>query len=345
MTQSAWLADFQPTRIPEGRIIVTGAAGFIGSALVWALNRAGMNDIVLVDRLGKSQKFRNLVPLAFHEYCDADDFLDKVEAHGLQHFGSIRTVIHLGACSRTLETDAQYLLRNNYEYTKRLAAVALSSKTRFVYASSAATYGQRENILDDTEPLRNLRPVNMYAYSKHLFDLYAEREGLLPHCVGLKYFNVFGPNEAHKGDMRSVIAKAYEQLQSKDVMELFRSHRPDYRDGEQQRDFLYVKDAVDATLYLAATPQAHGLYNLGSGTPSTWNALMEHVFAAMQRPPQIAYIDMPIALRSAYQYSTIASLQRLRAVGYTREMTPLREAIFDYLPYLAGDRRMDPAYG
>lgn len=344
MTIELWLSDFKPTRVPAGRIIVTGAAGFIGSALIWALNRAGHSDILAVDRLKASSKFRNLVPLSFYDYLEAEDFLERIEHKGLRDFGPIGTVIHLGACSATTEKDAHYLVRNNYEYTKRLAAATLATSARFVYASSAATYGQRENILDDREPLRSLRPVNMYAYSKHLFDLYAEREGFLPRVVGVKYFNVFGPNEAHKGEMRSVVAKAYEQLQTQEVMHLFRSHRPEYRDGEQQRDFIYVKDAIDATLFLASTPEAGGLYNVGSGQANTWNMLMNTVFAAMGRTPKIEYIDMPEHLRPAYQYSTIAALDRLRAAGYVREMTSLHDAIFDYLPYLAQDRRLDPAH-
>ena len=344
MTTSSWLSSVQPTRVPSGRIIVTGAAGFIGSALIWALNRAGHGDILAVDRLGSSSKFRNLVPLSFYDYLEADDFLARLELKGLRDFGPIGTVIHLGACSATTEKNAEYLLRNNYEYTKRVAAATLATSARFVYASSAATYGQRENVLDDTEPLRTLRPVNMYAYSKHLFDLYAEREGFLNRIIGVKYFNVFGPNEVHKGDMRSVIAKSYDQLQTQDVMHLFRSHRPDYRDGEQQRDFVYVKDAVDATLFLASAAEAGGIYNIGSGEANTWNTLMNNVFEAMEREPNIAYIDMPEHLRPAYQYSTIASLKRLRAAGYTREITSLRDAIFDYLPYLAEDRRLDPVH-
>ena len=342
MSASTWLTSYTPTRIPQGRIIVTGGAGFIGSALIWALNRGGHRDILVVDRLGSSSKFRNLVPLSFCDYLEADDFIERLEQKSLRDFGPIGTVIHLGACSATTEKNALYLLRNNYEYTKRVAAATIVTSARFVYASSAATYGQRENILDDAEPLQGLRPVNMYAYSKHLFDLYAEREGFLSRIVGVKYFNVFGPNEQHKGEMRSVIAKAYDQLQTQDVMNLFRSHRPEYRDGEQQRDFVYVKDAVDATLFLAATPEASGIYNVGSGGANTWNTLMNNVFSALGREPKIAYIDMPESLRSAYQYSTIAALHRLRSVGYTRPITSLRDAIFDYIPYLQQDQRLDP---
>jgi ADP-L-glycero-D-manno-heptose 6-epimerase len=339
----SWLTHFHPTRIPQGRILVTGAAGFIGSALIWALNRAGHTDVIASDRLKSSPKFLNLIPLAFHDYVDADDLLERVRDRGLRHYGPITTVIHLGACSATTERDAQYLLRNNYEYTKHLAAATLAQDARFVYASSAATYGQAEDVLDDRAPLRALRPVNMYAYSKHLFDLHAELEGLFPRIVGVKYFNVFGPNEAHKGDMRSVVAKAYEQVLAQGNVKLFRSHRDDYKDGEQQRDFIYVKDAVDMTLFLASLPEAGGIYNIGAGKASTWNSLTRYVFEAMNRKPEIIYIDMPETLRPAYQYSTIASLARIREAGYTREVSSLREAIFDYLPFLQDARKLDPA--
>jgi ADP-L-glycero-D-manno-heptose 6-epimerase len=343
MQTQKWLSSYRPARVPRGRILVTGAAGFLGSALIWALNRAGASDILASDRLKCSSKFLNLIPLSFQDYFDADDLLDRVRKHGLCHFGPVTTVIHLGACSTTTERDAQYLLRNNYEYTKEIAAATLEASARFVYASSAATYGREEDVLDDTVALPSLRPVNMYAYSKHLFDLHAEREGFLDQIVGLKYFNVFGPNEAHKGEMRSVVAKAYEQILAEGVVQLFRSHRPEYQDGEQQRDFLYVKDAVDMTLYLASLPEAGGLYNIGSGQAHTWNSLVSHVFEAMGRTLNIAYIAMPETLRPAYQYSTIASLARLRASGYSREITPLRDAIFDYLPYLQDERKLDPA--
>lgn len=343
MQTQEWLSSYRPACFPRGRILVTGAAGFLGSALIWALNRAGESDILASDRLKRSSKFLNLIPLSFQDYSDADDLLDRLRKHGLRHYGPVTTVIHLGACSATTEPDAQYLLRNNYEYSKEIAAATLAENARFVYASSAATYGKDEDVLDDTVALRSLRPVNMYAFSKHLFDLHAEREGFLAQIVGLKYFNVFGPNEAHKGEMRSIVAKAYEQVLAEGTVQLFRSHRPEYRDGEQRRDFLYVKDAVDMTLHLAALPEAGGLYNIGSGQAQTWSTLVRNVFEAMGRAPNIAYVPMPEPLRPAYQYSTIASLARLRASGYSREITPLRDAIFDYLPYLQEDRKLDPA--
>jgi len=328
-------------RVPEGRILVTGAAGFIGSALVWALNCVGHDDILVCDRLDTSNRFRNLVPLRFQEYIDADDLLTVIERDGFARYG-VETIIHLGACSSTTERDMGFLLRNNTEYTKRLARAALDAEIRFVYASSAATYGGWEDDLDDRAPLATLRPLNGYAYSKHLFDLYASQQGWLDQLVGVKYFNVFGPNEAHKGDMRSVVAKAYAQIGAQNEVTLFRSDRPEYADGEQRRDFVYVRDAVAATLFLAADPSAAGLYNVGSGEATTWNTLVGALFQALERRPVIRYIDMPETLRGVYQYSTRAVLDRLRAAGYTAPMTPIEDAVAEYVAYLEGDYRLDP---
>jgi ADP-L-glycero-D-manno-heptose 6-epimerase len=328
--------------VPEGRILVTGAAGFIGSATIWALNRAGHDDVIACDRLDRSEKWRNLVPLRFRDYVEADDLLARLSARG-DAFDGVSTIVHLGACSATTETDALYLVRNNYEFTKALAAAALERGIRFVYASSAATYGALETGLDELRPLETLRPLNMYAYSKQLFDRYAAQHGFLERIVGIKYFNVFGPNEAHKGDMRSVVSKAFDQIVAGGAVQLFRSHKPEYRDGEQRRDFVYVKDAVAMTLGLAAHPGAGGLYNVGSGRASTWLELIRPVFAALGRTERIEFVDMPEHLRAKYQYSTCASIERVRALGYARELTPLAGAVHDYVAgYLADDRRLDP---
>ena len=321
-----------------GRILVTGAAGFIGSAVAWGLNQQGSDRLVLVDRLGRSEKWRNLASLRFEDYLDADDLFAALERGALDE---VHTVFHLGACSSTTETDASYLMRNNVDYTRRLAAWALGRGARFLYASSAATYGALEGELDETIPLDQLRPLNMYGYSKHLFDRYADRLGYLQQAVGLKYFNVFGPNEDHKDDMRSMVHKAFHQIRDTGRVRLFRSHRPEFADGEQRRDFIYVKDAVAMTLHLAATPSAHGLYNIGAGVAHTWIDLVTAVFAALDRPPQIDFIDMPEALRGKYQYSTCAAIGRLRRSGYTAAVTPLSAAIADYVRgYLLHDRRL-----
>jgi ADP-L-glycero-D-manno-heptose 6-epimerase len=328
----------------DGRILVTGGAGFIGSALVWALNQRGHHDIVITDFLGKDEKWRNLVPLRFADYVEADDFRRRLQGSP-EAFGRFSAVFHLGACSATTEKDAGYLADNNYAVTKELAAWALSRGTRFIYASSAATYGDGSIGMDDRdENLHRLRPLNMYGYSKHLFDLHAQREGWLGRIVGVKYFNVFGPNEDHKADMRSLVNKAYRQIESTGGVELFRSHRPDFRDGEQMRDFLYVKDAVEMTLHFASDAngaKAGGLFNLGSGEANTWLTLAGAIFAALGRSPRITFIDMPEALRGKYQYFTKAEIGKLRAAGYTRPVTPLSEAVADYVRnYLAKDRRL-----
>ncbi len=255
--------NMRPNDFSGARVLVTGGAGFIGSALVWALNRRGCDDVLVCDRLGTDEKWRNLTALKFADYVEADDLLPRLQSGAL---GKFDLILHLGACSSTTERDASFLIRNNFEYTKDLAAWALHQKargrkTRFVYASSAATYGDGSaGMADDDRRLQTLRPMNMYGYSKHLFDLYARRSGFLGQIVGLKYFNVFGPNEHHKGDMRSLVHKSFGQVRDTGVIHLFKSYRPDYRDGGQKRDFLYVKDAVAMTLHLAATPKAGGLY-------------------------------------------------------------------------------------
>lgn len=324
------------------RVLVTGGAGFIGSALVWGLNRLGCEKIVIADLLGHTDKWRHLSPLKFLDYLEADDLFTRLRDKSL---GKFDLVLHMGACSSTTEADATYLIRNNFEFTKSLAEWSLESGARFVYASSAATYGDGAQGMSDTAtPLHTLRPLNGYGFSKHLFDLHAQRNGYLKKIVGLKYFNVFGPNEDHKGDMRSVVCKAFSQVLSDGKIRLFKSHNPEYRDGEQKRDFLYVKDAVAMTLHLANDPSAGGLFNIGSGTSETWLALARALFAAMRHEPNIEFIDMPAALREKYQYFTQADITKLRATGYKKPLTPLDEAVRDYVTrYLQTGKPLDPA--
>lgn len=327
--------------LPRKKFLVTGGAGFIGSALVWELNRRGCENIVVCDRLSQDEKWRNLVPLKFADYLDGGD-LERLVRTSPDALGSFDHVLHLGACSATTERDADYLMRNNYELTRLLGEWTLARGGRFVYASSAATYGDGAHGMDDRlQDLHRLRPLNMYGYSKHLFDLYAQRTGLLGRVAGLKYFNVYGPNEDHKADMRSVVHKAHRQILETGRVQLFKSHRPDYQDGCQQRDFLYVKDAVKMTLHLAAAPAANGLFNLGSGRAHTWVELARAIFLAMGREPVIDFIDMPEALREKYQYYTCADIGRLRESGYAEPLFTLEEAVRDYVQgYLAQDRRL-----
>ena len=326
----------------NGRILVTGGAGFIGSSLVWALNARGHTDIVVTDFLGSDEKWKNLVPLKFADYVDAADFRARL-AENAARFGKFSAVFHLGACSATTEKNAAYLADNNYAYTKELAAWSLAQGSRFIYASSAATYGDGAQGMDDrSEDLARLRPLNMYGYSKHLFDLHAQRVGWLSRIVGVKYFNVFGPNEDHKGDMRSLVNKAYQQILTTGRVQLFRSHKPEFKDGEQMRDFLYVKDAVEMTIHFAEkATTAGGLYNLGSGEANTWITLTRAIFAALGRPAQIEFIDMPEVLRGKYQYYTKADIAKLRDAGYARPMTPLAESVRDYVQgYLVPGKKL-----
>jgi ADP-L-glycero-D-manno-heptose 6-epimerase len=339
----AMLAAFmKPNDFSGARVLVTGGAGFIGGALVWALNRRGCDDIVVCDRLGTDEKWRNLAPLRFAEFVEADDLRLRLQSGVL---GKFDLALHMGACSSTTERDAGYLFRNNFEFTRDLADWALAKNVPFVYASSAATYGDGSaGMEDDDSKLDTLRPLNMYGYSKHLFDLHARRAGFLDDIVGLKYFNVFGPNEDHKGDMRSLVHKSFSQVQKENVIRLFKSYRKDFRDGEQKRDFLYVKDAVAMTLHLAATKKAGGLFNIGSGAARTWIDLANSVFAALDKKPKIEFIEMSEAIRDKYQYFTQADISRLRAAGYKAPVTPLEEAVKDYVRnYLAPDKRLDPA--
>jgi len=311
-------------------IVVTGGAGFIGSALIAALNSRELSDILVVDEMGTDEKWKNLRNLLFADYVEKEDFLEMVLSKKLP--SRIQAVFHIGACSDTTETEASYLIKNNYEYTKLLAQWASSNDIRFIYASSAATYGDGSAGFGDNEDrLEDLRALNMYGYSKQLFDLWAKRTGMLERIAGLKYFNVFGPNEYHKGQMRSFVLKAFEQIQERAGVELFKSHNPDYADGEYKRDFLYIKDAVQMTLFFLDNPKISGIFNIGAGKARTWNDMVKAVFAAMGKKPNIKYIKMPEQLRNQYQYFTEADITKLREAGYEKRITPLENAIEDYV--------------
>lgn len=323
-------------------VVVTGGAGFIGSNVVYRLNQMGEDKIVIVDELLSGEKWKNLNGLKYAEYIQKDDFINMIIEDTLTFH--IDSVIHLGACSATTEKDADFLYDNNVQFSIELLKYCLPRKSRFIYASSAATYGDgSQGYKDDVSELDNLRPLNMYGYSKHLFDLWIRRMKLTEKVVGLKYFNVFGPNEYHKDDMRSVVHKAYEQVRDTGKVKLFKSHHPDYKDGEQKRDFVYVKDAVDMTLYFLDKHDKNGLFNVGTGHAHTWNELVAALFNAMDKPVNIEYIDMPEHLRGKYQYFTEADMSKIKSIGYDKKATPLEDSVKDYVqnylvkdyPYLA----------
>ncbi len=316
------------------KVIVTGGAGFIGRNIVAALNARGEENIVVVDELGTSEKWKNLVGLRYEDYLDKTDLRARIREDRLD---GVRAVLHMGACSSTTERDASYLADNNYRTTRELCEWCLTHGARFVYASSAATYGDGSlGYSDDDTVTPTLRPLNMYGYSKHMFDMWALQKGLLGMIAGLKYFNVYGPHEDHKGEMRSVIHKAYGQICETGEVRLFKSYKPEYKDGEQVRDFVYVKDAVEMTLHFLEHPEVSGLFNCGAGQARSWNDLAGAVFAAMGLKPNIRYIDMPEELRGTYQYFTQADMFKARAAGYGASFTSLEDGVKDYVQeYLA----------
>jgi ADP-L-glycero-D-manno-heptose 6-epimerase len=314
----------------DKRVIVTGGAGFIGSVLVWELNRRGCSQILIADFPPDREKSANLAGLRYTEMIGPAELAARLLSGSM---GKLDCIFHLGACSSTTETNEKYLRENNYGYSRALAEWALGAGVRFVYASSAATYGDGSAGMDDSDPcqMERLKPLNLYGQSKQWMDLHAWREGWLDRIVGLKYFNVFGPNENHKGDMRSLVCKSYAEVLKTGVIQLFKSYRQEYRDGEQRRDFLYVKDAVAMTLHLAANPASNGIFNIGSGEARTWNDLARTVFVALGREPRIEYIDMPASIRDKYQYFTQAGIHKLRSTGYDSPVTSLEDAVRDYV--------------
>ena len=312
-------------------ILVTGGAGFIGSALIHALNERGEKKILVTDSVLDPQRQVHLEALEYLDYLSAEELLVALENNDAR-LSDITTIFHLGACSSTTETNRAFLMKNNFEYTKTLAQWALARDVRFVYASSAATYGDGSaGMKDGIEGLDQLHPLNLYGESKHLFDLYARDHGWFDRIVGLKYFNVFGPNEDHKKEMRSLVCKAYEQIRDTGKMALFKSYRREYADGKQERDFIYVRDAVAMTLHLAETKHANGLFNIGAGVARSWLDLAHALFAALDRKPEIEFIEMPETIRHQYQYHTCADITRLRATGYAEPITSLEEAVEDYV--------------
>ena len=309
-------------------IAVTGAAGFIGSVMISALNQAGYENIVAVDDLGSGQKFKNLRAKSYRSVISPERFLEALTAKSIKP----NIVIHLGAITDTAESDVDLMLQRNTEYTTRLARWCLENGSRFVYASSASVYGDGKRGFSDADSLTpQLMPLNGYGYTKWLFDAIAIREEWSNHIVGLRFFNVFGPNEYHKGRMASVVWHAYNQIKSTAQLQLFRSHVPEYADGGQMRDFVYVKDVVACMLWFMHNADVNGIYNLGTGKARSFADLAGSVFAAMNVTPEIEFVDTPENIRNAYQYFTEADLSKLRAIGYTAPFTSLEDATADYI--------------
>lgn len=312
-------------------IIVTGGSGFIGSALIWRLNQMGITDIIVVDHFGENEKYKNLIPLKFIDVFDREYFGSMVH-EGFLKENKIETIYHLGACSSTTMQDFNYLLHNNYEYSKFLCGNAVDNNIRFIYASSAATYGDgSKGYSDDESQLETLRPLNGYGYSKQLFDLWVKNNGFLDKVVGLKYFNVFGPNEYHKNDMRSVVSKSFDQIIGTKKTRLFKSTVKGMADGEQKRDFIYVKDAVDMTLFFGENKIVNGIYNVGTGKANSFNSLVKPIFKSLGIKENIEYIEMPEVLKNKYQSFTEADISKIRKAGYQKEITDITDAVTDYV--------------
>ncbi|QGJ71602.1 ADP-L-glycero-D-manno-heptose-6-epimerase [Planctomycetales bacterium 10988] len=327
-------------------IVVTGGAGFIGSAFVWHLNQLGRHDVIVVDRAEMQEETKNLAHLSYAEYLTETEFLDKIQRDCLDF--TPEAIVHLGACSSTLEMDKAYLYRNNYRYTKALAQWSLPRGVRFLYASSAATYGDgSQGYNDDHQTAPGLMPLNPYGQSKQMFDEWALRTGVMDQMVGLKFFNVFGPNEYHKGNMVSMVVQSVRQIQATGKVRLFKSYHPDYTDGGQMRDFVYVKDCLEVMAWLLEHPEVNGLLNVGTGQARSWNDLATAVFSAMDRPVEIEYIEMPERMRSQYQYFTEANMTKLTEAGYPKAFRSLEDAVRDYVcehllqenPYLTTEPR------
>jgi ADP-L-glycero-D-manno-heptose 6-epimerase len=309
--------------------VVTGAAGFIGSNVVKELLDRNVK-VICVDNFGSGEKWRNLSNKCFSEFINKDEFISRLE-NG-EWLDKISTIIHLGACSATTQKDMDFLWSNNVLYSRKLALYSIKHKIRFIYASSAATYGEGHDGFDDNPQLiKSLKPTNPYGYSKAVFDNWIIDNNCINQVAGLKFFNVYGPNEYHKGEQSSVVVKAYQQIIEKKQIKLFKSDRPDYSDGEQKRDFVYVIDCVKVILWLMDNPNVSGIFNVGTGEARSWNDLANAIFKSLNMSPNIEYFDMPENLKAHYQYFTQATTKRLTDAGYKNKFTTIEDGVMDYV--------------
>ncbi len=314
------------------RIILTGGAGFIGSCFLDYLNKKGIKDIVLVDHLNQ-EKRENIKNKKFKEYYDKDEFLYRIEKKFDKSFDFL---IHLGACTNTRENNLEYIIRNNFIYSKKLALFCLENDIKLIYASSAVTYGKEEkNFLDDENNIENLVPLNLYGLSKNLFDMWVVLNKLHNNFVGLKFFNVYGPNERHKGQMQSVISKGYEQIKKEGKIRLFKSYSKDYKDGEQKRDFIYVMDVCEVIWFFIENSEKKGIYNVGTGKARSFNDVAKILFQYLNKKENIEYVDMPEDIRDKYQYFTQANIDKLRKAGYKNDFLELEDGIKEFISIIS----------
>jgi len=314
------------------RIILTGGSGFIGSCFLQYLNKKGIKDILVVDNLTEEKK-KNLAGKKYSEFYQKDEFISKIEEKKIDK--NFDLIIHLGACTNTREQNVEYIIKNNFIYSKKLALFSLKNDIRFIYGSSASTYGREEkNFSDDEKNIENLVPTNLYGLSKQIFDIWVVSNKFNDKFVGLKFFNVYGPNEEHKKDMRSIISKGYRQIKETGKIRLFKSYRKEYKDGEQKRDFVYVMDVCDVIWFFIENKNKNGIYNVGTGKARSFNEVARLLFKYMDKKENIEYFEMPEDVKNYYQYFTQANIEKLERAGYRKKFTDIEDGIKEYVKYL-----------